>query len=80
MLTRRDIRAQQSQTMSLQQLEQERLMRTRAQIFRRRERERLEYDRCRAAERPRDPDERVIVSRCPTCGDVLDRTVIHTDN
>ena len=80
MMTTRDTRSNQPQTLSLQQLEQERLTRTRAQIFRRRERERLEYDRRRAAEQPRDPDERVLIARCPTCGDVLERTVIHTNN
>jgi hypothetical protein len=80
MMNAHEERSQQSGTASLKHLVQERLMKTRELIFRRRQRERLEYDRRRAAEQPRDLDARELVARCPSCGHVLDRAVVDTNS
>ena len=56
----------------LQQQEQERLTKMREQIFRRHEWERLEHDRRRVATHLEKQGARVVVARCPTCGELLE--------
>lgn len=68
------MRSSERETLLLQ--EQERVSKTREQIFRHRRREELEHKRRRFAAHATAPEERVVVARCPTCGETLERTIL----
>ena len=53
---------------------------TRAQIFRRHQREELERERRRIAASATTQKERVVIARCPTCGEMLERAVFPMDS